>query len=357
MGGLPPVTVPKAMVLAAGAGTRLRPLTEATPKPLVPVAGKPVLHYCLENLARHGIRDVMLNLWAFPDQVKAACGDGSRWGLRLRYSVEKKLLGTAGSVKKCESFLKDGPFLILSGDGLHDVDLGAFYRFHRDRRSTGSMVTKRVDARYPYGVTLAAKNGRIRGFLEKPSFGDFFSNRVNTGIYCFEPEILRRIPKGFYDFGHQVWPKLLKEKKRIHAWEWRGFWCDVGDLDEYRRSQTAVMNGEIRSEIPGRRIRKGVWIGEGASVDRRAVIHGPCVIGTGAKIASGAVIGPETVVGAGARVGARATLKKCILFDKTVVGAEASLVNCILGEGGTVQAGAVIHNGATLKVPNNKRRS
>jgi len=344
------------MVLAAGAGTRLRPLTDATPKPLVPVAGKPVLHYCLENLARHGVKDVMLNLWAFPEKVRAFCGDGSRWGLRLRYSVEKKLLGTAGSVKKCEAFLKDGPFLILSGDGLHDVNLAAFYRFHRKRKSVASMVTKRVDAKYPYGVTLASKSGRIRGFLEKPSFGDFFSNRVNTGIYCFEPEILRRIPKGFYDFGHQVWPKLLKEKKRIHAWEWDGFWCDIGDLDEYRRGQIAIMQRKIRTEIPGR-VRKGVWIDKRAAIAGNARILGPCVIGEGAKIESGAVVGPETVVGAGARVGARATLKKCILFDKTVVGAGAFLVNCILGEGGTVKAGAVIHNGATLKVPNNTRRS
>jgi mannose-1-phosphate guanylyltransferase/phosphomannomutase len=330
----------------------MRPLTYATPKPMAPVAGKPVLHYCLESLAKHGVREVMLNLWAFPEQVVESCKDGSRWGLKLHYSTEKKLLGTAGAVKKCEDFLKDSPFLILSGDGMHDVDLSSFYRFHRKRKSVASMVVKRIDAKYPYGVTLPGKNGRIKGFLEKPSFGDFFSNTVNTGIYCFEPEVLKMMPKGFYDFGHDLWPKLFKKKKPIFAWEWKGFWTDVGDLDEYRRAQIAAMTGEVRCSLPGKRVRKGVWIGEGARIERGARIQGPCVIGAGAKIGAKAEIGPETVVGAGARVGADASLKKCILFDKTVVGAGASLVNCILGEKGSVKARAVIHNGVTLRIPN-----
>ncbi len=346
------MTVPKAMVLAAGAGTRLRPLTYTTPKPMVPVAGTPVIHHCLESLARHGIKEVMLNLWSHPQQVIDSCGDGSRWGLKLHYSVEKKLLGTAGAVKKCESFLKDGPFLILSGDGMHDVDLGAFYRFHKKRKAIASQVTKRVESKYPYGVALYKKSGRITGFLEKPSLGDYFSNQVNTGIYCFEPEVLKMIPKGFYDFGHDVWPKLLSKNKPIFAWEWKGFWCDVGDLEEYRRSQIAAMRGEVQCSIPGKKVRKGVWIGEGAEIHRTAKIIAPCVIGAGAKIGAGAVIGPETVIGRRARIGAKAELKNCILFNKIIVGAKASLSHCIIGEKGSIKAGAVLHYGVVLKAQN-----
>ncbi len=199
------------MILAAGVGTRLRPLTYETPKPMVPIANRPVLDHVLSRLAEHGVKEACLNVWSFPEQIRKFCGDGKRWGIKLSYSYEKKLLGTAGAVKKVQRFLGDGPFFVLSGDGLHDVDLSALWRFHRKRRSVATMVTKSVDARFEYGVALAAKNGRIKGFLEKPSWGRFFSSTVNTGIYLFEPEVFRFIPpRRFYDFGHQVWPSLLK---------------------------------------------------------------------------------------------------------------------------------------------------
>ena len=349
MSAASPLSGVRAMVLAAGAGTRLRPLTHAIPKPMVPVAGTPVLHHCLENLARHGVKNVMLNLWAFPEQVIRSCGDGSRWGLTLSYSIERTLLGTAGAVKKCEAFFKGGPVLLLSGDGMSDVDLTAFAAFHQRRGSFGTMVVKRIEARYPYGVALTSRNGRIRGFLEKPSFGDFFSNQVNTGIYLFQPEVFRHIPKGFYDFGSQLWPKLLAKGALLHAWEWSGYWCDVGDLEEYRRSQLAALRQDVRCSLQGRKIRKGVWIGTNAQIGRRVKIEAPCLVGAGARIADGAVLGPETVIGAGARVGTRSVLKKCILFDNTVVGAGAHLVNCIIGEGGVVKAGAVSYNATVLK--------
>ncbi|MFH1725092.1 MAG: NDP-sugar synthase [Elusimicrobiota bacterium] len=340
----------KAMVLAAGAGTRLRPLTYATPKPMVPVVNRPVLHHVLDNLARHGIRDAVLNLWAYPGQVRDYCGDGSRWGLRLRYSRERTLLGTAGAVKKMERFFRDGPLLIMSGDGLSDVDITALYAFHRERRSLATMVTKGIDARFAYGVTLAGKTGRIRGFLEKPSWGQVFSNQVNTGIYLFEPGVLRHIPKGFYDFGHELWPKLLRLKKPIYAWEWKGYWCDVGNLAEYRNGQRAALKGEVAVEVPGRRLRRGVWVEEGARIHPRARLVAPCAVGARARVERGAVVGPCTTVGAGAKIGRNAIVKNCILFDKTAVGAGAYLDNCILGAGGAVRSGAIAYDAAVMDV-------
>ena len=173
----------KAMVMAAGAGTRLRPLTLAVPKPMVPVANRPVLEYTLLNLKRHGITDIMLNLHAFPQMIRDYFQDGSRWGVNLHYSYEPKLLGTAGGVKKVESFLKGEPFLVMSGDGLTDTDLTAFMAFHRKKKSYASLVLKPIDSHFDYGVTFMNAAGRVQRFVEKPAWGDVFSNQVNAGIY------------------------------------------------------------------------------------------------------------------------------------------------------------------------------
>jgi mannose-1-phosphate guanylyltransferase/phosphomannomutase len=339
----------RAMVLAAGAGTRLRPISLETPKPMVPVANRPVLHHVLANLARHGIKDVMLNLHSHPDQVRRFCGDGRKWGLRISYSMEKKLLGTAGAVKKCESFFKNGPVLIMSGDGMSDVNISRFYKFHRERKSFASQVTKKIDARFEYGVPLTGKNGRIKGFLEKPSWGDVLSNQVNTGIYLFEPGVFKYIPKGVYDFGHELWPKLLKLKKPIFAWEWKGYWCDIGNLTEFRKSQIAALNGEIDIEVPGKTRRKGIFIEDGAKVHPRAKLIAPCLIGKDAHIGSGAQIGPYTVIGEKARIGASAALKKCIIFNRAIVGRGAFLTNTVLGAGSRIQTHFAVHNAEILK--------
>ncbi len=187
----------KAMLLAAGAGNcAWRPLTYETPKPMVPVVNRPVIHHVLDNLLKHGVEEVMVNLHSMPEQVRGYCGDGSRWSLKVAYSHEPKLMGTAGAIKKAETFLKDGPFFVMSGDGLSDIDLAAMYAFHRKRGAVATMATKRIDARFEYGVTLTDASQRIKGFMEKPSWGDVFSNKVNTGIYLFEPEVLKLIPEG-----------------------------------------------------------------------------------------------------------------------------------------------------------------
>ena len=213
------------------------------------------------------------------------------------------------------------------------------------------MVTKAMDERFPYGVTLADSRGRIKGFIEKPSWGRFFSNQVNTGIYLFEPEILSEIPAGVYDFGHQLWPKLLKKKKKIFSHEWKGYWCDVGNLAEYRKSQLAALDRSVDVSVPGTQRKRGIWVEAGAQIDRRAKLIAPCAIGAGAHVSAKAVVGPGTVVGAGAKIGPGAQLKNCILFAKTIVGARAHLENSILGAGGAVKSDTNAYNAVVLKVP------
>jgi mannose-1-phosphate guanylyltransferase/phosphomannomutase len=341
----------KAMVLAAGAGTRLRPLTYETPKPMVPVVNRPVVHHVLNNLLRHGVKEAMVNLYAHADQVRGYCGDGSRWSMKLEYSHETKLMGTAGAIKKVERYFKDGPFFVMSGDGLSDIDLTDMLAFHRKSGSIATMAVHRVDSRFDYGVTLAAKNGRIKGFMEKPSWADVFSNTVNTGIYLFEPEILKMIPSGrVYDFGHDLWPKLLKMKKPIYAYEFDSYWCDVGNLPEYRRSQMDVLDGRADVSIPGREIRKGVWLEEGSVVHPKAKLVGPCVIGKGCKIEAGAVVGPHTVVGDRANIASKAVLKNCILWDNVTVGKDVHLSNCIIGAHGNVKENISVYEAAVLNI-------
>lgn len=341
----------KAMVLAAGAGTRLRPLTFETPKPMVPVVNRPVLHHVLDNLLRHGVKDVMVNLYAHADQIRGYCGDGSQWSLKVQYSQEAKLLGTAGAIKRVEEFFKDGPFFVMSGDGLSDIDLTDMYAFHKKHKSIATMATKAIDTRFEYGVTLTEGPGRIKGFLEKPSWGDVFSNKVNTGIYLFEPEVFKYIPKNqVYDFGHQLWPKLLKLRKPIFAYETKAYWTDVGNLTEYRRCQIDSLEGRVRIGIPGKEIRKGVWVEEAAKISPKAILKAPCVIGKGCEIEAGARIGPCTVIGDRAVIASDATLENCILWDNVTVGHDVHLNNCILGANGHVRENITVYEAAVLNL-------
>ncbi len=342
----------KAMLLAAGAGTRLRPLTYQIPKPLIPVANRPVIHYVLDNLARHGIKEVVINLFAHADQIRSYCGDGTRWGLRLHYSQEPTLLGTAGGVKKAEAFFKGEPFLVMSGDGLSDIDLSSMIAFHKKKRALGTIAVKPVDTRFEYGITLLKASGRITKFVEKPSWGGIFSNTVNTGIYLFEPEILRYIPKGkTYDFGHELWPKLLKLKKPIYAYHLKSYWTDVGNLAEYRKSQIDCLDGKVNIALPGRQISKGIWIEEPASISPEAVLKAPCLIGKNVQIAAYAEIGPYSVIGADSKISSHAVLKNCMLFDNVTVEKEAHLSNCILGPKSVVKESITAYEAAVLNMP------
>jgi len=340
----------KAMMMAAGAGTRLRPLTYTTPKPMAPVANKPVMEHALENAARHGLRDVVVNLHHAPEPIERYFGDGHRWGIRLRYSKEKKLMGTAGGVKKLESFFGDGTFVVLSGDGLSEIDITAALDFHRKRKSFATMVLKRVHSKFEYGVTMTGPNGRIKKFIEKPSWSDVFTDTVNTGVYIFEPGIFTFIPAGVsYDFGSQVWPALLKAGKPIFGFLTDDYWCDVGNLSEYRRSQRDALSGDMRHvNIPGEEIRTGVWVGKDAKISSKARLVAPCVVGEGAVVQAGAQVGPGSVVGPHARVGEGSALVESVVWEKADIGRRARLIDCIVGKDVAVKDGLVLSGGVIM---------
>jgi mannose-1-phosphate guanylyltransferase/phosphomannomutase len=340
----------KAFVMAAGAGTRLRPLTYAIPKPMVPVVNKPVLEHTLENLKRHGIYQVAMNLHHYPQIIRDYFGNGDLLGMRILYSYEKELMGTAGGVKKMEKFF-DSTFVIMSGDGLTDIDLTKAIRYHKKKKALATMVLKPIDVKFEYGVTLTDKNGKIKKFIEKPKWSDVFANTVNTGIYIFEPEVFKYIPANtFYDFGLQFWPDLLKQKKAIFGYLMQEYWTDVGNLTEYRRGVHDALDGQVRITIPGEQVRPGIWIGRGTKIEKGADLKSPCVIGCSCFIGKKAVIAEGTTIGDHSTIGPGATIKNSILWGKVEVAKNVRLDNCIIGHGAKVHEDISVFEGTVLNI-------
>lgn len=323
----------RAMVMAAGAGTRLRPLTDDVPKPMVPIANRPVMEYTIENLKRHGITEIILNLHSHPELIKKHFGNGENWGVSLAYSDEPRLMGTAGGVKKAGRFFCDSTFLITSGDGLTDIDFSKLIAFHRRSKAVATMALSCVDTRYEYGITLTKANGKIQRFVEKPLWGDIFSNQVNTGIYVCEPDVLKAIPEHkLYDFGHDVWPSFMKKGKPLFGQVSPRYWCDVGNFTEYQRAQRDMLDRKLDFRLPGKEIRRGIWAEEGAEIERGAQLSGPCLIGRNVRIAKDARIGPYTVIGHDCRIGAGAVIRNATLWDHVLVHPRVHIEGGVIGQ-------------------------
>jgi len=338
----------KAVLMAGGEGSRLRPLTCGIPKPMVPVANRPVMEHILELLARHGFREVAVTLQYLPEAVREHFGSGGKFGLRLTYFTETEPLGTAGGVKNAAPFL-DETFLVISGDALTDLDLGRAVAFHRERGAWATLVLARVDCPLEYGVVITAPDGRIRQFLEKPGWGEVFSDTVNTGIYVLEPRVLEYVPAGRpFDFSRDLFPRLLAEGRPLYGVVIEGYWCDIGDLYQYLEAHRAVLEGRVKINLAHREVAPGVWVGEEAEVHPEAVIKGPVLLGRGCTVAKGAVLEPHTVVGPGCRIGVRATVKRSVLWEGVRVGEGAALRGTVLGRGVEVRAGAHVYEGTVI---------
>jgi mannose-1-phosphate guanylyltransferase len=319
----------RAMVMAAGKGTRLRPVTDLVPKPMAPVANRPVLDHILRLLKRHGITEVVLNLHHLPETITDYLGDGSALGLDVRYSPEPELLGTAGGVKKNEDFLGTGTFLIMSGDALTDIDLTGLLAAHRRNGSIATIAVKEVDDPSQYGVVVTDDDNRVLGFQEKPSREEARSHLCNCGIYIFEPEIFALIPAGqFDDFGSRLFPDMLKQGVPFHAHTFDGYWSDVGNLSEFFRGNADALTGRVELELPGQEVRPGVWVDEGAVLADSVRLEPPVVIGKGCSLGEGVVVEGPAVLG-----------------DRTVAGAGAHIVRAIVLPDSQVPAGSVIVEG------------
>lgn len=325
----------KAIIMAGGEGSRLRPLTCDCPKPMLRLMGKPLMEHAVRLLQRYGVQDVGVTLGYLPDAVMDHFGDGASLGVRLRYFVEESPLGTAGGVLRAREFL-DETFIVLSGDGVTDVDLGAALRFHRARGAAATLVLVKSERPQEYGMVVTSEDGRVRAFHEKPGRSDVYSEWINTGIYILEPEILERIPEGApCDFGHDLFPALLREGAPLYGWAAEGYWCDVGDVGAYLRAHADAMDGKIA--LPDLSPRT-----EGAIIEEGAIVEMPALIAPGAHICAGARVGAYSAIGAGCFVAPGADVKRSLLFDGARIEPRAQLRGCV------VAANAVVGEGAQL---------
>lgn len=309
----------KAVIMAGGEGTRLRPLTCNRPKPMVPIANKPVMEHIVNLLKEHKVDEIAVTLQYMPDLIKEHFNNGSEFGLRIRYYVEQTPLGTAGSVKNAEDFLDD-TFIVISGDALTDIDLGRALAYHKEKGSAATLVLKKVDIPLEYGVVVTDDEGRITRFLEKPSWGEVFSDTVNTGIYILSPEVLQYFKKNeMFDFSRDLFPMLLKENQLMYGYVTDDYWCDIGDLRAYIQSHMDIMNGQVRLEIPGKQVKQGVWIGEGTEVDEDVSIVPPCIIGGNCRIRKGSSVGNYSVIGENNIIDERSGIKRSIIWKNNIL--------------------------------------
>ncbi|HOL18079.1 MAG TPA: NDP-sugar synthase, partial [Bacillota bacterium] len=280
----------KAVIMAGGEGSRLRPLTCDKPKPMVPVMNRPLMEYTVELLRLHGLRDIAVTLQYLPEQIKEHFGSGDSFGVNLHYFVEEEPLGTAGSVKNAASFL-DETFIVISGDALTDFDLNEALYFHRARGAMATLVLKAVDNPLEYGVVMIDPDGRINRFLEKPGWGEVFSDTVNTGIYILEPEVLSLVEPGkMVDFSKDIFPRLLAQKEPLFGCVLDGFWCDVGDIREYLRAHRQVLEGKVCLRLNATEQERGIWLEEGVQLHPRAILQPPVYLGSGCSIGAGAQV-------------------------------------------------------------------
>jgi mannose-1-phosphate guanylyltransferase/mannose-1-phosphate guanylyltransferase/phosphomannomutase len=323
----------KAMVLAAGLGTRLRPLTYEITKPMVPVIDRPVMEHILDLLRRHGFDEVIANLHYFPDSIKEYFGE------RISYRVEEELLGTAGGVRACQDFFGDEAFLVISGDALTDIDLTALANRHREAGGIATLAVKQVPDTREYGVVLHDRDGRITGFQEKPAPEEALSNLGNCGIYVFSPEIFDYFPaEPFADWAQDVFPALLENDVPFHIHEVREYWNDVGSLGELRQGTFDALRCELDLEMEGSEVRPGVTVAGDTVLPEDAVVEGPVWIGTDVRIGSYVRLTGPVVIGDGARVGDRAQLRSSIIFPGTEIATGAILIDAIAGHSGILQS-------------------
>ena len=323
----------RAMVLAAGLGTRLRPLTNEITKPMVPVLDRPVMAHILDLLDGHGFEQVIANLHYFPDSIKQYFGE------RLSYRYEEELLGTAGGVRACADFFGDEAFLIISGDALTDIDLGAFVARHREAGGIGTLAVKKVSDTREYGVVLHDREGRITGFQEKPSPEEALSDLGNCGIYIFEPAIFDYFPeRPFVDWAQDVFPALLEHDVPFHIHEVRDYWNDVGSLSELRQGTFDALNGELRLRVEGREVAPGVTVAEDSALPDSVQIDGAVWIGQDVQIGENVRLTGPIVLGDGVRVGDGAQLRESIVLPGTEVAAEAILIGAIAGHAGILES-------------------
>ncbi len=339
----------KAVLMAGGEGSRLRPLTVGRPKPTVPIVNKSVMAHTLDLLKQHGITEVIVTLRYMAAAIQDLFEDGKALGMNLTYVVEQDPLGTAGSVKNAAGLL-DETFLVLSGDSLTDFDLGYILRMHQEREAMASLTLTHMPNPLEFGVIVTAEDGRVTQFLEKPSWGEVISDTVNTGIYVLEPEALDLIPPDTnYDFSRDLVPQMLAKRLPLFGCVTEGYWCDVGNIEEYCRANADLLYGRVKTPEPiGNHVGGGIWIGEGVDIAPSAQLFGPVYLGNGVKIKGDVTVYGPSVIREYTVVDSHTRIERSILWRNNYVGENCELRGAVFTRQCSIKSKVVVFEGAVI---------
>ncbi|NEO12790.1 MULTISPECIES: mannose-1-phosphate guanyltransferase [unclassified Moorena] len=339
----------RAVLMAGGSGTRLRPLTCDLPKPMVPILNRPIAEHIVNLLKRHNINEVIATLYYLPDVMRDYFQDGSDFGVKMTYAVEEEQpLGTAGCVKNISELLNE-TFLVISGDSITDFDLTAAIEFHKAKKSKATLILTRVPNPVEFGVVITDKEMRIRRFLEKPSTSEIFSDTVNTGTYILEPSVLEYLPSNEEcDFSKDLFPKLLAKDEPMYGYVAEGYWCDVGHLEAYREAQYDGLMNKVTLDFAYPEQSSGMWVGQNTYIDPTAKIETPVLIGSNCRIGPNAHIEAGTVIGDNVTISAHAHLKRPIIWNGALIGEEVNLSACTISRGTRVDRRAQVLESAVV---------
>jgi mannose-1-phosphate guanylyltransferase / phosphomannomutase len=335
--------------MAGGEGSRLRPLTIRRPKPMVPIAGKPVMEHILNLLKRHGITEVVVTVQYLASNIEDYFGNGSQFGMRITYSREDVPLGTAGSVKNAEEGLTE-PFIVISGDALTDYNLTDIIKYHNEKKSMATLLLAHVPNPLEYGVIITNEDGHISQFLEKPSWGEVFSDTINTGIYVLDPKVLTYFEKNKpYDFSQELFPMMLRQGDPIYGYVANsGYWCDVGSLPEYMRANADVLQGHVDVEIPAKNIGDSIWCEDGVEIAADAQLYGPLYLAHDCKIKGGAIVHGPSTIGHYTIIDERAQVDRSIVWNNSYIGERAELRGALVGSSTSIKSKAVMFEGSVI---------
>ncbi|MCU1488812.1 MAG: putative mannose-phosphate guanyltransferase, partial [Acidimicrobiaceae bacterium] len=334
--------------MAGGEGTRLRPLTMSQPKPMLPVGNRPMALHIIELLKRHGFDDIVFTVAFMANTIRTYFGDGSDFGVRISYATEETPLGTAGSVLNARDELNER-FLVISGDVITDVDLGALVDYHDQQGAVATLALKPMENPLEFGIVITDEKGRVERFLEKPSWGEVFSDTINTGIYVLEPEVLDHIPSGrASDFSGDVFPAMLEAGMPLYGCTTDRYWEDVGTLEAYLRAHEDILDGKIDLGLDGFPVRPGVYVGEGAEVDPTAEVVGPALIGPNCRVGPEVRLGAYTVLGQNVYVADGADLERSVIHDSCFVGQGTFARAAIVGRASDLRRGVHLDEGVVI---------
>ena len=338
----------KAVIMAGGEGTRLRPLTSNSPKPMLPVANRPMMEHIVTLLKHHDITEIVVTVAFLANQIRTYFGDGSEFGVKMVYATEDQPLGTAGSVRNAMDEL-DERFIVISGDVLTDIDLGQIIEFHDQRDAMATIGLVAVENPLEFGIVITRDDGSVERFLEKPTWGEVFSDTINTGIFVLEPEIFDHIdPDRPVDFSSEVFPALLAAGKPLYGAVAEGYWEDVGTLESYVSAHKDVMDGLVDVDVPGFALGQGVWLGEGAEVHPDAAIEGFAVIGENCRVEAGARLGDYTVLGRNVRVRGDADIERSVVHDNVYLAENIRIRGAVVGRSSDIRRGALLDEGSVV---------